>query len=168
MKAKTFASVLSHAPDCHPTINLEIMWRTILQRDLNSCRYIREPALTIGLRFLINRNYSTSSSYNLQECKGWSSPSQYRSISFLSVTSKLIKRKVTDHLNRNNLLSDKQYTFRSSRSSADNLTFITLRNSEALNNKLITKAIAFDIWKAFDTVYRRELLQNSLAMACVW
>lgn len=60
----------------------------------------------------------------LQECGvGWlSSLSQYQFISILSVISKLISNKVNDHLNRNNLLSDKQYGFHFSRFTANILS----------------------------------------------
>lgn len=53
-------------------------------------------------------------------------PSQYKHISLLNVFNKffesVINMKIVDHLNRKNLLRDKQYVFHSSRSNADVLT----------------------------------------------
>ena len=91
-----------------------------------------------------------------------SSPSQYRPISLLSIMSKLlesvINKRVTRHLTKNNLLCDEQYGFRSSRSTADVLTVITHRVSEALDDGFMTRAVALDISKAFDKVWHRGLL----------
>ena len=86
-----------------------------------------------------------------------SSPSQYRPISLLSIMSKLlesvINKRVTKHLMKNHLLCDEQYGFRSSRSTADVLTVITHRVSEALDEGFMTRAVALDISKAFDKVW---------------
>ena len=91
-----------------------------------------------------------------------SSPSQYRPISLLSIMSKLlesvINKRVTKHLMKNHLLCDEQYGFRSSRSTADVLTVITHRVSEALDEGFMTRAVALDISKAFDKVWHRGLL----------
>ena len=91
-----------------------------------------------------------------------SSPSQYRPISLLSVMSKLfesvINKRVTQHLTKNNLLCDEQYGFRSSRSTADVLTVITHRVSQALDEGFMTRAVALDISKAFDKVWHKGLI----------
>ena len=96
-----------------------------------------------------------------------SSPSQYRPISLLSVISKLleavINQRVLAHLSKNNLLSDKQYGFRSSRSTADALTVFTHRISQALYVNRDVRAVALDISKAFDKVRHKGLL---LKLAC--
>ena len=92
------------------------------------------------------------------------SPSQYRPISLLSVMSKLfesvINKAVISHLDRNKLLSDNQYGFRSSRSTADILTVITHRVSEALDKGRETRTVALDISKAFDRVWHKGLLHK--------
>ena len=62
------------------------------------------------------------------------------------------------HLDKNNLLSDFQYGFRSCRSTADVLTVITHRISEALDRGFESRAIALDISKAFDKVWHAGLL----------
>ena len=93
-----------------------------------------------------------------------SSPSQYRPISLLSIMSKLleavINHRVTKHLSTHNLLSDFQYGFRSARSTADVLTVITHRISQALDKGFGARAIALDISKAFDKVWHKGLLQK--------
>ena len=93
-----------------------------------------------------------------------SAPSQYRPISLLSIISKLfecvINERVLDHLVKNNLLSDVQYGFRSSRSTADVLTVITHRISEAIAKGNHTRVIALDISKAFDKVWHKGLLHK--------
>ena len=93
-----------------------------------------------------------------------SAPSQYRPISLLSIISKLfecvINERVLDHLVKNNLLSDVQYGFRSSRSTADVLTVITHRISEAIAKGNHTRLIALDISKAFDKVWHKGLLHK--------
>ena len=93
-----------------------------------------------------------------------SSPSQYRPISLLSVISKLfeaaINTAVLGHLAKNNLLSDQQYGFRPRRSTADILTVISHRISEALDRGFDTRVIALDISKAFDKVWHKGLLHK--------
>lgn len=77
-------------------------------------------------------------------------PSQYFSISLLSV----INKKVDSHLNRNNLLSNKQYGFCTFTFTADILTVIMNTISEGLDNKIL------DISKAFEKVSYKEWLHN--------
>ena len=93
-----------------------------------------------------------------------SAPSQYRPISLLSIISKLfesvINKGVLDHLVKNNLLTDVQYGFRSSRSTADVLTVITHRISEAIAKGNHTRVVALDISKAFDKVWHKGLLHK--------
>ena len=64
----------------------------------------------------------------------------------------VINKAVISHLDKNKLLSDNQYGFRSSRSTADILTVITHRVSEALDKGRETRTVALDISKAFDRV----------------
>lgn len=61
---------------------------------------------------------------------------------------------VTECLKRNNLLRDKQYGFRPSRSTANVLALSTHRISEALENRFFTRIIAFDISKTFDRLWQ--------------
>ena len=99
-----------------------------------------------------------------------SAPSQYRPISLLSIISKLfesvINKRVLDHLVKNNLMSDVQYGFRSYRSTADVLTVITHRISEAIAKGNHTRLIALDISKAFDKVWHKGLLHKLSSYIC--
>lgn len=66
----------------------------------------------------------------------------------------MINKRDLEQLNRYNLLSDKQYVFRSSTSTADVLNVIRNR-SEALDNNYITRAL--DISKSFDEVWQPDM-----------
>lgn len=74
--------------------------------------------------------------------------------SFLSITSKIfdaiINKKIVENLNRDNPLSDERYRFQSARSTADIVTVITYKISEALDNRHITRTNTFEKSKAFD------------------
>ena len=93
-----------------------------------------------------------------------SNAGNYRPISLLPVISKvfeiLINSSIIKHLDSNNLLSDHQYGFRSSRSTADLLTVITERIHQTLDSSGESRAIALDISKAFDRVWHAGLLHK--------
>ena len=93
-----------------------------------------------------------------------SQPGNYRPISLLPIISKIfesvIKSVIVNHLESQNLLSDKQYGFRSSRSTADLLTVITEKIYRALDNCGEARVVALDISKAFDRVWHAGLLQK--------
>lgn len=57
----------------------------------------------------------------------------------------MINKKVIEHLNRHNLLSDNRYGFNPARSTTHVLSVITHRIGEALDNKFIMSAITVDI-----------------------
>ena len=93
-----------------------------------------------------------------------SNAGDYRPISLLPVVSKvfeiLINSSIIKHLDSNGLLSDHQYGFRSSRSTADLLTVITERIHQTLDSSGESRAIALDISKAFDRVWHAGLLHK--------
>ena len=66
-----------------------------------------------------------------------STAKNYEPVSFLSVVSKvfekLVNNKIVDHLEKCGLLSDFQYGFRPSRSTADLLTVLSNRIARAFN-----------------------------------
>ena len=80
----------------------------------------------------------------------------YRPVSLLSVVSKvfekLVNNRIVDHLEKCGLVSDFQYGFWSSRSTADLLTVVSDRIARAFNRSEATRAVALDISKAFDRV----------------
>ena len=79
-----------------------------------------------------------------------------RPVSLLSVVSKvfekLVNNRIVDHLQKSGLLSDFQYGFRSSPSTADLLTVVSDRIDRAFNRSGTTRAVTLDIFKAFDKV----------------
>ena len=85
----------------------------------------------------------------------------YRSISILPVVSKLLERiiydRIYDFLEKNYLLYNKQFGFRSNFSTIDALVEITenLRNS---SNEM--SSLLLDLRKAFDTVNHERLLDK--------
>ena len=87
-----------------------------------------------------------------------------RPVSLLSVVSsvfeKLLNNRIFDHLEKCGLLSDFQYGFRSSRSTADLLTVVSGRIARAFNRSGATRAVARDISKAFDRVWHAGLLHK--------
>ena len=66
-----------------------------------------------------------------------STTKNYRPVSFLSVVStvfeKLVNNRIVDHLEKCRLFSDFQYSFKSSRSTADLLTVVSDRIAGAFN-----------------------------------
>ena len=88
----------------------------------------------------------------------------YRPVSLLFVVSKvfekLVNNRIVDHLEKCGLFSDFQYGFRSSRSSADLLTVVSDRIARAFKRSGATRAVAFDISKAFDRVWHAGLLHK--------
>ena len=71
-----------------------------------------------------------------------------------------MNRRVLNHLDKNNLLSDVQYGFRSARSTADVLTVITHRISKTLASGQLCRVTALDISKAFDKVWHKGLIHK--------
>ena len=76
------------------------------------------------------------------------------------VFQSIINNFLISNLERSSLLSDVQYGFHSSRSTADILTVITERISRSLDLSFQPRSIALDISKAFDKVWRKELLHK--------
>ena len=93
-----------------------------------------------------------------------STAKNYRAVIFLSVVSKvfekLVNNSIVDHLEKCDLFSDFQYSFRSSRSTADLLTVVSDRVARAFNRSGATQAVALDISKAFDRVWHVGLLHK--------
>ena len=93
-----------------------------------------------------------------------STAKNYHPISLLSVVSKLFEKlvnnRIVDHLEKCGLFSDFQYGFRSSRSTADLLIVVSDRIARRFNRSEATRAVAFDISKAFDRVWHAGLLHK--------
>ena len=93
-----------------------------------------------------------------------STAKNYRPVSLLSVVSKvfekLVNNGIVDYLEKCGLFSDFQYSFRSSRSTADLLAVVSDRIARAFNRSGATRAVALDISKAFDRVWHAGLLHK--------
>ena len=93
-----------------------------------------------------------------------STAKNYRSVSLLSVISKifekLVNNKIVDNLEKSGLFSHFQYVFRSSPSAADLLTVVSDRIARAFNSSGVTRAVALDISKAFNRVWHASLLHK--------
>ena len=93
-----------------------------------------------------------------------STAENYGPVSLLSVISnvfeELVNTRIVDHLEKCGLFCDFQYDFRSSRSTADLLTVVSVRIARAFNRSGFTQAVALDIFKAFDRVWHASLLHK--------
>ena len=80
-----------------------------------------------------------------KECDSYQ-PSSYRSISLLPARClDLQSIHVLDYLETKQLLSDTQFGFRHSRSTADLLAYVTEQVSRAIENQGVTRSVALDI-----------------------
>ena len=93
-----------------------------------------------------------------------STAKNYHPVSLLSVVSKvfekLLNNRIVDHLEKCGLFSDFQYGFRSSQSTADLLRVVSDRIARAFNRSRATRAVALDIFKAFDRVWHAGLFHK--------
>ena len=69
------------------------------------------------------------------------------------VFEKLVNNRIVDHLEKCGLFSDFQYSYRSSRSTADFLAVVSDRIARAFNRSGTTRVVALHISKAFDKVW---------------
>ena len=92
-----------------------------------------------------------------------STAKNYNPVSLLSVISKvfenLVNNRIVDHLEKCGLFYF-QYSFGSSRSTADLLAVLSGRIAWASTNSGTTRAVSFDISKAFDMVWHADLLHK--------
>ena len=92
-------------------------------------------------------------------------PENYRPISLTSCICKLFERIVNQRLmwflEKNNILAPQQSGFRKNKSTMDALSQLTSYIQQSFREKKHTTAVFFDMEKAYDTVWRDEIL-NSL------
>ena len=88
----------------------------------------------------------------------------YRPISLLSQFSKILEKlynkRLEQFIDKNNVLSNSQYGFRSSMSTSHALIDLVEEISESIDKKLYTLGVFIDFKKAFDTVNHSILLQK--------
>ena len=92
-----------------------------------------------------------------------STTKNYRPLSLLSVVSKILEKLVNNRIDSPREMQpffDFQYGFRSSGSTADLLTVVSDRIARAFNRSETTRAVALNISKAFDRVWRVGLLHK--------
>jgi len=91
-------------------------------------------------------------------------PANYRPVSLTSVVCKimesLIKEKLVEYLEKNDLLTDKQHGFRSGRSCLTNLLEAFEAWTKALDDGYGVEVIYLDFRKAFDTVPHKRLIEK--------
>lgn len=92
------------------------------------------------------------------------SPGNYRPISCLPITAKLLEQcihiQVIEYLNRNNLLTEKQFGFRSNYSTMKAVSTLLLDVYTELNRDKYVSLCFVDYRKAFDTVAHDVLLNK--------
>ena len=76
------------------------------------------------------------------------------------VFEKLLNNRIVAHLEKYDLFSDFQYSFKSSGSTADLVTVLSDRIARAFNRSGATQAVALDISKVFDRVWHAGLLHK--------
>ena len=76
------------------------------------------------------------------------------------IFEKLVNHRIVNNLEKYGLFSDFQYGFRSSRATTYLLTVVSDRNARAINRSGATRAVAFDIFKAFNRIWDAGLLQK--------
>ena len=92
-----------------------------------------------------------------------STAKNYPFVSLLSVISKvfeLVNNSIVGHIEKCGLFSNVQYTFRSSRSTADLLTVLPDRIARVFNRSAATRTVALDISKTFDRVWHSGLFEK--------
>lgn len=87
----------------------------------------------------------------------------YRPISLITglakIFEKVIKVRITQFINKYNLLSDNQFGFREGRSTSDAMISLTSKIYRALDTKKPAIAVFVDLAKAFDTVDHTQLMR---------
>lgn len=93
-------------------------------------------------------------------------PDSYRPISLINVLGKLfevlLKERLWDFLNTNQIIPPCQHGFRSEHSSQNALTYLLTTVTQALNLRQYSLAILLDVQKAFDKVWHEGLIRKLL------
>ena len=102
----------------------------------------------------------------LNKGKDKKNPHSYRLISLLSCIGKLLERMVNrrliNHLESNNVLSQMQTGYRKFRNTEEHLTYLVQNIKDAFQEKKKVLAVFFDLSNAFDKVWKEGLLVQLL------
>ena len=113
------------------------------------------------------RMWKTSSVVPIHKKGSKSDPANYRPVSLLSVLGKVLEAviaaRLTNHLESQHLISDRQFGFRKGRSAADLNLLLSARWSDTLDQGRPTAALALDIAGAFDRVWHAALVERMRA-----
>lgn len=91
-------------------------------------------------------------------------PGNYRPISLLSIFSKILEKivnkRLTTYIEKNGLLSPRQFGFRRHRSTEDAITLLTEHIAKSLDSDKKCVGVFLDLAKAFDTVSSKILIRK--------
>jgi hypothetical protein len=76
----------------------------------------------------------------------------------------LINRQLMKYLESRKLFNDRQYGFRSNRSTGDLIAYLIEKWNQSLHNAGESKIVALDISKAFDRVWHQAILSKCVLM----
>ena len=131
------------------------------------------PSILHALWIIFNKSLSSGEFPNnmkvavvkpIYKAKSKMDIANYRPISLLTVTSKILEKIVNDRLinflQKHSVLYEGQYGFRKQRSTSDAILDLTGNILEGFNKKMYTVALFLDMTKAFDTIDHNKLFRK--------
>ena len=107
-----------------------------------------------------------------KKSKDQSNTDSYRPISLTSCVGKLMERLINSglvwHLEKRNIITQEQTGFWQHRSTEDQVTYVAQQIEDGFQDKQNTLKVKIDIDKAYDEVWRDELLKYLTRDACTY
>ena len=129
------------------------------------------PSITVPISIIINKSFQTgivpgnmkiAKIIPIYKAKEKTIMGNYRSISLLPSTSKILEKAVHqrlyDYCKNKNILFGDQYGFRPKHSTTDAIAKFTAHVAKAMENKMTTMSVFLDLSKAFDAIDHATLL----------